>query len=381
MSIIIYQNLTVVPTKGGISRMSSVYYDILTKAGYEVWYVSSSRGDRMPLERQLYIEGNNLDEKRESLHYLIKEHQVELMIYQDGIAPRNSYILLWAKEMGLKNVCVIHSTLNGMYGVDGHPLLSAIKPKALRWGVNKCVNYYFMHKYGRFYREEFENSDKVILLSDKFQKEITFFTGWHDFSKFQTISNPLTMAGRAVCQLEKVKSVLHVGLLSSSKRQDLLFKIWKLVESKRPDWQLKVVGEGGLRKKLESQAKKLGLVKIKFLGFQSPEPFYEEAPIFCLTSGFESFGLVLVESMAYGCVPIAFNSFETACDIIDDGVNGKLIPPFDIQKYADELIKLMDDEALRAKMSAKAIEKSKTFDIDKIGHKWITLVHELLNDK
>ena len=137
------------------------------------------------------------------------------------------------------------------------------------------------------------------------------------------------------------------------------------------------MGDGPKRQQLEAQSRKLGLRNIYFEGFQKPESYYEDASIFSLTSGYESFGLVLVESMAYGCVPMAFNSFETACDIIDNGINGKLIQPFDIEAYAQQMVWLMDNQEQRKEMAQKAIEKSKAFDIDAIGKLWYDLIAEI----
>ena len=377
MSIIIYQHMIVSPVKGGISRMSVVYRQLLMKAGYEVFFLSTDRGDNTFLDGQLILDGDTFEKQHTSFLDIIKEYHVELMIYQDGISPKNNYILRWANECNLKIINEIHNTLRGMYGLDGHPRLSNIRPKWLRLIVNKCVNYYFVIKYGGLYREEFELCDKVVLLSDKFRSEITYFTHWNDFSKFTAITNPLTIEVPSVDIFKKKKIVLHVGLLSSQKRQDLLLNVWKIVEEKKNNWKLLILGDGPKRQQLEAQSRKLGLRNISFEGFQKPESYYEDASIFSLTSGYESFGLVLVESMAYGCVPMAFNSFETACDIIDNGINGKLIQPFDIEAYAQQMVWLMDNQEQRKEMAQKAIEKSKAFDIDAIGKLWYDLIAEI----
>ena len=85
--------------------------------------------------------------------------------------------------------------------------------------------------------------------------------------------------------------------------------------------------------------------------------------------------------MAYGCVPMAFNSWEMASDIIDNGVNGILIKPFDVKAYADNLMALMDDEPLREKMARSALEKSHAFDMDKVSRLWRNLLDELKREK
>ena len=357
--------------------MSFIYDKILSEKGYKVWLLASESADNHILSNQLILKGVSREAKHAEFIDTLKQYKVDLLIYQNGITPSNIHILRWSREANIKIITVIHNTLRGMYGVGGHPKLSAIRPEFAKNIVNKCVNYYFIHKYGKLHREEFELSDKVVLLSDKFREEITYFTGWRDFSKFSAIFNPLTIQAPKAINAGKNKTVLHVGLANMSKRQDLLLKIWSIVEQERNDWTLKIVGDGSNKPNLERLAGKLKLKHVEFLGYQSPEKYYEEASIFCLTSAFESFGLVLVESMAFGCVPMAFNSFETACDIIDDGVNGKLIKPFNLDEYAREMIYLMDNYEQRQKMALNAIEKSKAFNIDAIGKQWYDLIAEL----
>ena len=356
--------------------MSKTYSDFLTSQGYTVFFLSFSKGtgEFEILPKQLLVTGVSREEQQSSFNEIIDKYDINVMIYQNGISPYQNYVLRWAKECDVKCIDVIHSTLRGMYGVDGHVSLSKIKPNILKWGVNKCVNYYFMMKYGKYYREQFELSDRVVLLSDKFREEITYFTGWKDLSKFTAISNPLTLNPPTNINTNKKKTVLHVASLNEGKRQDLLLDMWKYVENLRPDWSLKIVGDGYMRPKLEAKMKALQLKHVEFLGYQSPQPYYDEAAIFCLTSAFESFGLVLVEAMAYGCVPMAFNSFETVTDIIDDGKNGCLIHPFDVRQYAKHVIKLMDDIQLRKRMADCSIEKSKEFQINKIMPRWVELI-------
>lgn len=61
--------------------------------------------------------------------------------------------------------------------------------------------------------------------------------------------------------------------------------------------------------------------------------------------------MVLTEAMTFGVVPVAFNSYAAITDIIDDGKNGLLIPPFSHRAFARKLGALMKDEELRMEMS------------------------------
>jgi len=121
------------------------------------------------------------------------------------------------------------------------------------------------------------------------------------------------------------------------------------------------------------------LTNIYFEGFQSPEIYYDRASVFCMTSAFEGFGLVLVEAMAYGCIPFAFKSYPNVVDIIDDNENGELISPFLTDEYAEKLSKLMDNEDQIQIMANNAKIKSDKFRIEIIGNMWLQLFKSVLD--
>lgn len=110
-----------------------------------------------------------------------------------------------------------------------------------------------------------------------------------------------------------------------------------------PDWHLDIVGDGPDAEMLKDSAQKLGLSRIAFHGFQNPEPYYSRASVFCMTSTFEGFGLVLVEAMQHGCVPVAFDSYPAVRDIISHGENGILVPPFQEEIYSNALTSLINN--------------------------------------
>ena len=130
---------------------------------------------------------------------------------------------------------------------------------------------------------------------------------------------------------------------------------------------------------MESMATKLQLQRVSFEGYKYPIPYYDRASIFCMTSAFEGFGLVLVEAMSRGVVPLAFNSYLNASEIIDNNENGFLIPPFSIEKYVTQLSLLMENDEKRDEMAKKSIIKSNQYKIDVISKQWNLLFNTLKN--
>ena len=176
----------------------------------------------------------------------------------------------------------------------------------------------------------------------------------------------------------KEKLILIVSrMVYVHKRIDYFLRIWKELESLFPDWRVNILGDGECKNFYLNLACKLNLQRVSFCGRVVPDDYYARASIVCSTSTNEGFGLSLTEGMVYGCVPIAFNSFSTASDIIEHGKDGFLISPFNIAEYADQLKRLMSDASLLAMMSKRAQEKVNHFAPHLIGEKWCNMLNSL----
>ncbi len=97
-----------------------------------------------------------------------------------------------------------------------------------------------------------------------------------------------------------------------------------------------------------------------------------------LTSDFEGFGLVIVEAMQFGVVPVVYGSYLAVYDIIEDGKNGIITPmPYNIDNTVGSLRKLMDDSNLRQQMATNAIVKAKKFSVDNVVNEWYEKINQL----
>jgi glycosyltransferase involved in cell wall biosynthesis len=67
--------------------------------------------------------------------------------------------------------------------------------------------------------------------------------------------------------------------------------------------------------------------------------------------------------------------------LIDDGVDGVLVPNGDVDAFAAGLLRLIDDEATRRAMGAAALDKSRQFTPTAIGQRWIDLFTVLADRK
>ena len=90
-----------------------------------------------------------------------------------------------------------------------------------------------------------------------------------------------------------------------------------------------------------------------------------------LTSTSEGLPLTLVESMAAGCVPIAYDIRYGPADIIDDGVTGFLVADGDVEAMAERILRLQRmPQADAAQMSRLAARRALAFSDDAVTGAW-----------
>ena len=207
---------------------------------------------------------------------------------------------------------------------------------------------------------------------------MNFLVGNKYDKKIISIPNPVTANSfQENATVKKEKQILFVGRLVKDKGLDYLLQIWKEIEPKYLDWTLSILGEGPLLPYLEENIQKLGLKQIRILGAKPDiSIFYQKASILMMTSIFEGWPLVLFEAMNYKCVPIAFDSFASLKDIIDNNLNGFRIPPFDTNIYTKKIEYLLNNPTICSKMGLLAEKKSKQYTIDSIGKLWNTLLED-----
>lgn len=172
---------------------------------------------------------------------------------------------------------------------------------------------------------------------------------------------------------------LFVGRLENCQKNLVgLLNIW--AKTKREGWILKIIGDGPDRQKLEELAYRLNISdSVSFTGWiNDPSLVMQSAKLYCITSFFEGFALVLLEAMANGVPAVAYDLPYGPSDIISDGQDGLLIPYLDEDAFTQKLSELMADEDRIIEMSDAAKIKSQQFSVDKITDLWIEKFNDLL---
>ena len=153
--------------------------------------------------------------------------------------------------------------------------------------------------------------------------------------------------------------------------------IWHELQDEFPTWKLLIVGNGEHSQEYKDIANELQLTNIEFVGQQQSEEFFKRSKVICMTSSHEGLPMVLIEAQRFGCVPIAYDSFESAKEIVKNKYNGLLIKPFKIKEYKKALTSIMSNEELREQYARNGETFITRFDINQIIKKWITLFNNL----
>lgn len=158
--------------------------------------------------------------------------------------------------------------------------------------------------------------------------------------KIEVIYNPISPMFKKI-EMEKDIDVLFVGRLTQQKGIDNLIKIISQSYQELPNLHFYIVGQGVLQSELLSSLKSIGVNYTH--DFQSNDlvNLYNRSKITILTSYYEGYPNVLVESIACGTPVISFDCKSGPSEIINNGVNGYLISNFDTDMFSNRLVTVL----------------------------------------
>jgi glycosyltransferase involved in cell wall biosynthesis len=166
--------------------------------------------------------------------------------------------------------------------------------------------------------------------------------------------------------------LLAVGRLVEQKGYDWLCKAFSEVCTHCPEWDLVILGEGPLHDRLQALAAELGISERLSLPGRvgNVADWYARADLFVLSSRFEGFPSALIEAMASGCPCVGFDCDTGPRDMIEDGVNGRLVALGNVHELAEALGGLMLDPALRARFATRSEAVLERFSEQRIMAGW-----------
>jgi glycosyltransferase involved in cell wall biosynthesis len=222
-------------------------------------------------------------------------------------------------------------------------------------------------------------SDKNVLIS---QEAKSYYESHFRKTRNIVIYNPLDnkLINKEIYYRNNSSALISVGRLTYQKNYHLLIEIAEKVLAKHDGWVWHIYGDGEQREELEALiAEKRLTEKVVLMG--NVADLYDRYPSYAgivMTSRWEGFPMVLIEAAANGLPMISLDIATGPKEIIEDSVNGFLIPEGDINSFISKLDIFMNEPEMREKFSRAASQKVASFRVENIVNQWCKLFLELI---
>ena len=331
--------------KGGTERMAAWLSGALS-ARHTVWVVS------------LRLNGGEV-------FFPLDPAVTHVTLSSDGSIPGSILaIRRFLRENRIDRVINVDTGM-ALYGV---PAAWGTGAKVITWEHSNFFNNWGSRAFPHIRRFAARRSHAMVVLTG--QDEQNYRGHISRIAPVHIIPNP---ADPCDCQYDSTSTtILSAGLLVPGKRFDRVIELAKRLLPSRPDWQWVICGDGPEREWLEQAVDEAGLSgRVLLPGtVRDMDGQYRSAAMFVMTSEMEGLPMVLLEARAHALPLVSFDIETGPRDIITDGVNGWLVPPFDLDCMEEKIAALMDSEALRRRHSSMARPGLDAFSRERVAEKW-----------
>ena len=385
MNILFFHICGINPTGGGVSQITHVLANEFIKQGNSVFFLGHYTQTGVNYQNnQFFLPDSKQLLSGENINYIktfCDNHHIEAIINQNGLSLES--VELVSKIKGVLKITVIHNSIFTQFRNIAAQYEYQLKSMHLGLlylvlkgtPVRQLITWLYIRRYAKYYNKIAACSDAVSVMSKGQVEDLKLVLNKRKRDKLYFIPNCINPY---ILQWHpRSKTVLWVGTIDFKiKRVDLILRVWTQVQDSHPDWNLKILGDSPDTPNAKRYAHSIGVKNVSFEGRVNPEPYYLDAQIACVTSTHESFSMVLIESFKYGVVPMTFDSFPAAKEIIHNGFDGVLIPAFEVDEYAKELKSLMDDSERREKMRHNANETAQKYFSSNVYGEWRRLLEK-----
>lgn len=348
--------------KGGAEKSSAVLSILLNNLGYQVHVISIINPIDYDYKGTLLNLGALKDKDASFFGTLnrfnvffnyLRSHNFDFIIDSRSRPSILKQFLinkvLYANE---KVVFIVHSAYLKNYIPDNKFIAKYLYSNAFKFvTVSKTIKSKLTKKY------HFENIDVIHNAVDK--PQMTALTG-----SLLLPENFMLFFGRIE---DEVKNLTL--LIDSYKRSNLIDNKIKLI----------ILGDGNDKIELEKKVQAMNLAEhIIFLPYtKNPYPIVSKAMCTVLTSHYEGFPTMLVESLALGTPVISVNCESGPSEIISDTQNGLLVDNYNPDLFAEAMNRFVTDKELYSHCKKNAKKSVEKFSMENISMDWKRLIENL----
>ncbi len=175
------------------------------------------------------------------------------------------------------------------------------------------------------------------------------------------------------------KRLVSAGRFGKEKGFDMLVKAYAPLVEQFPDWHLDIFGDGEMMDTVRTLVEEYGVGdNVHLLGMRGDlAERYKDYAFYVLPSYREGMPLVLLEAKANHLPIVSFDIMTGPREIVRDGIDGILVPPYELDALGSAMAMMMSNDVLRTVMSKSSQENLDVFSKDTILGQWITLIESL----
>lgn len=357
---------------GGTERVGTVIANQLAqKKDYQIYFIS-------------------LTHQKEEPAYSINKRIIVDFFSEHWINPGIGYLPIIVKLIGYlrKNKIDILIDIDGVLDVLSIPAKFFTHVKLISW---EHFNYYA--DLGTSYRGIIRRlaarfADAIVTLTKQDKKY--YLANLKIRHKIQAIHNPIDYMQpkkEAFSKNYDQKTILSVGRLTAMKGFVRVPQIAARIKEKYPalsfDWL--IAGEGEQRALIEEEIRRWNVADcVHLLGqISDMTQLYEKALIYVMTSGYEGLPMVLLEAKMYQIPCVSFDIMTGPSEIIQDKVDGYLIPYEEevtsvSEQMVDDIYKLLSDKERYCDFSKHTQDNIQEFRLEYVMECWISLFDDLV---
>ena len=249
-------------------------------------------------------------------------------------------------------------------------LLPFVKTKA------KTIKEFHFSKYSHpknvmasFFQKIEERYNYLVVLS---LEERSFYPS----NNVKVIPNPVEITPSIQTDIIKLKPNVAAAVLRFApvKQIDKMVEVWDLFYKNNLDWKLYIYGDisNDYFVKIQQLVKDMKLQETIIFKGKTDNVYQalENVRLLLMTSSNECFPMVILEANACGVPVVSFDSPTGPRNIINDNVDGIVVPLDDISTFATQLDKIANDEYIYNQMALKSIVNSENYQLEKVMNIW-----------
>ncbi|MEK4761960.1 glycosyltransferase [Viridibacillus sp. FSL E2-0187] len=236
-----------------------------------------------------------------------------------------------------------------------------------------------LKEYHKGILENMENGDPIVVLTEKQKEDIIKQFGEHD--NIYVIPNAIEVKNVDIAQKDPLL-VTVVARLDEGKAVGEAVRAFAKVIQDVPDAKLHIYGEGPRKRALTSLIRKLKLRKnVELKGYTNKvDEVLAKSTVTVLTSKYEGFSLVALESFANKTPVIIYDNNYYIDEFEPAGQNGYAVPNKDREQLAEKIIYLLENEDEAKRMGENAYRTVQTKYSPELQYKlWTNLINKVIS--